>query len=325
MIRSSAPVRVCDIGGWTDTWFGGPGRVFHIAVDPGVEVTIGPGRGPAPVRLRLESFGAGYEVWPGKERRPQYPLVEAAIDMIPPPADRPVEITVKAELPPGCGTGTSASVAVALLGALAAARGDPMTAEQVARAAHRLEVDVLGSESGVQDQVAAAHGGVNFVEIDDYPAWSLQPLPSWPDLGAQLKLVYLGRSHDSWAVHRQVVARALRQEVETGAALAGLRAAAADARRAFESRDLAALGAAMIANTDAQRALHPELVSSDAELVIDAFSAAGARAWKVNGAGGEGGSLTILGAPDDPADLAPQFEVLPVRLNAVGLSVSGSL
>ena len=31
MIESSAPVRICDNGGWTDTWFGGPGRVLNMA------------------------------------------------------------------------------------------------------------------------------------------------------------------------------------------------------------------------------------------------------------------------------------------------------
>ena len=36
MIEVSVPVRICDIGGWTDTWFGGPGRVVNIAVTPGV-------------------------------------------------------------------------------------------------------------------------------------------------------------------------------------------------------------------------------------------------------------------------------------------------
>ena len=30
VITASAPVRICDCGGWTDTWFAGHGRVFHI-------------------------------------------------------------------------------------------------------------------------------------------------------------------------------------------------------------------------------------------------------------------------------------------------------
>ena len=40
MIVASVPVRICDNGGWTDTWFGGPGRVLNIAVVPGVEVAV---------------------------------------------------------------------------------------------------------------------------------------------------------------------------------------------------------------------------------------------------------------------------------------------
>lgn len=37
-VRAHAPVRVCDVGGWTDTWFGSPGQVCSVAVSPGVEV-----------------------------------------------------------------------------------------------------------------------------------------------------------------------------------------------------------------------------------------------------------------------------------------------
>ncbi len=32
-IYSRAPVRVCDIGGWTDTWFYNHNAVFNFCVD----------------------------------------------------------------------------------------------------------------------------------------------------------------------------------------------------------------------------------------------------------------------------------------------------
>ena len=35
-----APIRICDNGGWTDTWFAGHGKVFNIGVYPYVEVQI---------------------------------------------------------------------------------------------------------------------------------------------------------------------------------------------------------------------------------------------------------------------------------------------
>ena len=40
VINSVAPIRICDNGGWTDTWFAGYGKVFNIGVYPYVETQI---------------------------------------------------------------------------------------------------------------------------------------------------------------------------------------------------------------------------------------------------------------------------------------------
>ena len=37
-INAVAPIRIADIGGWTDTWFAGHGVVCNIAVSPCVDV-----------------------------------------------------------------------------------------------------------------------------------------------------------------------------------------------------------------------------------------------------------------------------------------------
>jgi len=34
IINATAPIRICDIGGWTDTWVARRGQVFNIAVQP---------------------------------------------------------------------------------------------------------------------------------------------------------------------------------------------------------------------------------------------------------------------------------------------------
>src|SRR5579863_3730277 len=91
VIVASAPVRVCDNGGWTDTWFGGPGRVLNIAVHSGVEVSIRRAAGPELVTLDVESFADRYSIVPGVTRVARHPLVEAAIDVLPPPEALAVE------------------------------------------------------------------------------------------------------------------------------------------------------------------------------------------------------------------------------------------
>ena len=32
VINAMAPIRICDLGGWTDTWFAETGAVFNIGV-----------------------------------------------------------------------------------------------------------------------------------------------------------------------------------------------------------------------------------------------------------------------------------------------------
>ncbi len=329
VIEATAPVRICDLGGWTDTWFGAPGRVLNIAVNPGVRVRLRETGDPGTVTLDVATFGHRYRVVPGDTTRAaRHPLVEAAIDALPPPDEVGTEITITSAVPAGCAAGTSAAVAVAMLGALRAAHSDPHSAHDIAYAAHDLEVGVLGGESGIQDQLSVAIGGINYLEIEPYPEASVFSLPHWDDLGSRLSLVYLGRAHDSTAVHRKVIAALMERGSEV---FAPLRDAAVAARDAVTTRDLDAFGRAMIQNTEAQRSLDTGLVGADAKAVIRIATGCGALGWKVNGAGGEGGSLSVL-SPTRQAEqrfvdavTSAGWQVLPFEISRQGLEVRGAL
>jgi D-glycero-alpha-D-manno-heptose-7-phosphate kinase len=142
-------------------------------------------------------------------------------------------------------------------------------------------------------------------------------------------LVFLGKTHSSSAVHEQVI-EGLEREGGGSARLETLRQAAIRSRDAVYAGDFAALGQAMIANTNGQRELHPALVSTDAQALIELAQAYGALGWKVNGAGGEGGSVTLLCGPSASErralmrailQLNPLFQLIPISLSNTGVRV----
>jgi D-glycero-alpha-D-manno-heptose-7-phosphate kinase len=86
----------------------------------------------------------------------------------------------------------------------------------------------------------------------------------------------------------------------------------------------------MIANTDAQAELNAALVGADAQTIIDIARRNGAIGWKVNGAGGEGGSITLLCGNTSSQKRAlireieaanPLFKNIPVYLSRFGLRI----
>jgi D-glycero-alpha-D-manno-heptose-7-phosphate kinase len=339
LVRASAPVRICDLGGWTDTWFARHGVVCHLAVKPGAEVHIvtrSRGGLPGRVILDVEQFGDRYGFDPQERTPAKHPLLETAIARSALPDDRDLEITVRCAQPAGSATGTSAAVVVALMGALDALTPGRMSPGAIAAAAHRIETEDLGLQSGVQDQLASAHGGINLVVIDSYPDAQVARVPvndkTRGSLEERMMLVYMGRPHRSSAVHDEVI-DSLEHSQDAERRLKPLRDAARSGAKALATGDLDAFGEAMIRNTVAQFELHPRLVGRDARDVITIAQEQDAAGWKVNGAGGSGGSVTILGPPDPSrrAQLAAALQraehgwrLLPVHLADEGLRVETS-
>jgi len=335
IINATAPIRICDLGGWTDTWFAETGAVFNIGVYPYAEVQISVTKTPRgkdrQIVIHAENFGDRYLLEPGPIEYDKHPLLEASIDIMDLPEDLSFEVNLFSNAPAGCSTGTSAAVSVALLGALDLLTPGRLTPHEIAALAHRVETEKLGLQCGIQDQLCSAYGGICFIEMFRYPYASVSqiavPNDIWWELERRMVLVYLGRTHSSSEVHGQVIRR-LEAENADRSALEPLRRAARDGKNAICRGDFNALGQAMIANTEAQQALHPALVSSAAQAVIALAREQGCIGWTVNGAGGEGGSLSILCGPENarkrafinalPA-LNPAFRVISTYLSRIGV------
>jgi len=335
IIHSRAPLRINDIGGWTDTWFAGEGRVLNLAVDPPVEVQLELSRNERLVadraEVHAENFGEVFRFDPDNPRTSPHPLLQHTLAAIPVPRRFRIAVWIHSPVPPGISTGTSASVGVALLGAINRAVGGWRARLEIAALAHRVETQKLGRQSGIQDQICAACGGVSDIRIARYPRALVRRVrlrpDVWDELSRRLILVYLGRPHHSSALHERVIAR-----LEAG----GLRARPLEVlkelaelgRRALLAGDLEEYGRVMILNNEGQRALFRQLISPEADEVIRLARKWKAAGWKVNGAGGKGGSMTLLASADDELRrrlgrdlflLRHGIRPLPVSLSPEGL------
>ena len=337
IINSVAPIRICDLGGWTDTWFAEHGKILNIGVYPYVECQIKvsprtPGREER-VTINVENYGDRYRINPDRIVYDKHPLLEAAVDSMKVPEDCEIEVNIHSLVPGGCSTGTSAAVSVALLGALDALTPGKMTPAEIAARAQEIETVKLKQQCGIQDQLSAAYGGICYIEMHSYPQASVSQLhvsnSIWWELESRLSLIYLGLTHSSSETHEMVIAE-LEGAGPDCPKLELLRRTAPRGKDAIYSGDFPALGKAMIENTDAQANLHPRLISEDASRVIETAKKQGALGWKLNGAGGEGGSLTILSAHDSQKKrkmIAAIEEIneaivnIPVYLSRYGLRV----
>jgi D-glycero-alpha-D-manno-heptose-7-phosphate kinase len=334
IINSVAPIRICDNGGWTDTWFAEHGKIFNIAVYPYAEVQLEvfpDDGGEERIVVYAENYGERYAVRPEKLGWDRHPLLEAAIERMKVPREMAIQVTIFSEAPAGGSTGTSAAVTVALIGALDCLTAGRMTPHEVALTAQSIETDMLKQQCGIQDQLCSAYGGINYIEMFRYPHASVSqinvPNSIWWELERRLALIYLGKSHSSSQVHEKVI-RELENAGPDCPKIEDLRQTAGKSRDAVYAGDFAALGRAMTENTEAQGRLHPDLISREAWQISEIAKQHGALGWKVNGAGGDGGSITLLGGAVSSAKRAmireieqanPLFKNIPIYLARYGL------
>ena len=115
-----------------------------------------------------------------------------------------IELHSTADVPAGCGLGTSSSFTVALLNALHTYKREYITQRQLAEEACRIEIDVLGEPIGKQDQYAAAFGGLSCFTFGKNGEVEIEPLSIGIELIDQLEtnilLFFTGKERSASAI-----------------------------------------------------------------------------------------------------------------------------
>jgi len=87
-----------------------------------------------------------------------------------------LEITTISDIPSGTGVGSSSALTVGLLNSLYAFKNEHKSAEELARLACKIEIDILKSPIGKQDQYIAAYGGTNFIQFNKDDTVFMKPI-----------------------------------------------------------------------------------------------------------------------------------------------------
>lgn len=192
MILTRAPLRIPLGGGGTDlpsyySKYGG--FVLSAAINKYVYISINRPQVDDLIRVKYSKSETVEDL-----NEVQHDLVREAMRLT--GVERGVEIVSLADVPAGTGMGSSGSFTVALLRAFHALNREYVPPHQLAEEACRIEIDMVGSPVGKQDQYIAAFGGLSCLEIATDGTVSVSRLPSTnhllDELRSNLLLFYTG-------------------------------------------------------------------------------------------------------------------------------------
>lgn len=182
MIITQTPYRVSFAGGGTDLpafYEHEPGAVLSMGVRHHMYVTVSP-RFDRTTRVAYTRV----EIADGIDQI-EHTIAREALRMTGLGAH--LEITTVGDVPAGTGMGSSSSLAVGILNALYAYKGQVTSPGALAEKACEIEIDILGKPIGRQDQYAAAYGGVNYIRFNPDHSVDVEPVPCDPGFLDQLE------------------------------------------------------------------------------------------------------------------------------------------
>ncbi|MGI6210010.1 MAG: GHMP kinase [Anaerolineae bacterium] len=318
LYRSRAPIRVDLAGGWTDVPFFAAergGAVVNATINRYTYATLA-ARSDEKIEITSADFQQFLSVRNFRELEydGNLDLIKAAISRL--GIQRGMNLFVRCDAPPGSGTGSSASIGVALIGLLNMLQDNRLSCYEIARLANLLETEELHIAGGKQDQYAAAIGGFNFMEFGD-TAVNVSPLhldtSVVTELEKHLVLCYTGKSRLSGNLITTVQEAYQAGRPQTVGALERMRDVAVEMKSALLKGQVGEFGRLLQENWENQKQLHPSITTSQIDALFEAAQAAGAVGGKALGAGG-GGCVLFLSQPDREHDVRTALEKSGVQI-----------
>lgn len=216
MIISKTPYRISFFGGGTDypAWYlKNCGTVLSGTIDKFCYINC---------RRFPRFFGYKYRiVWSHIENVSSigeilHPAVREGLRYLGVNGDTCLEIQHQGDLPARAGMGSSSSFSVGLIKAILALKGKIIGKHELALKAIEFEQSVLKENVGSQDQMAAAHGGLNVFKFDTDGTIRVEPLTiskrRIAELESHLLLLYTGTSRLSSEIASEIIQQVGKKE-----------------------------------------------------------------------------------------------------------------
>ena len=322
MIITKTPFRVSFFGGGTDypPWFEKHGGCFlSMAIDKYCYLSI---RNLPPffehkhrlVYSIVENVSSSTEF--------KHPVVREVLGWK--GCEGGLEIHHDGDLPARSGLGSSSSFTVGLLNALAGLKGQLSQKRELADEAIFVEQNLLGETVGIQDQIAAAFGGINSVSISVDGEYSVNPVLASKDRIAEfeshLLLCFTGLSRFASEIAAKKVASF--QEKET--VLLSMQSLVTEGERLLVNGCFQEFGEMLDHSWHLKRSISSAISGREIDELYNMAIKSGAWGGKLLGAGG-GGFMLFFVPPERHNALREKFPktvFVPVKTDWGGSQVA---
>jgi len=220
----------------------------------------------------------------------KHPIARAALRMM--GFERGIEVVSVADIPAGTGLGSSSCYTVGLLNALRTYKMEYVSLAELAEEACRLEIEILGSPIGKQDQYMAAFGGLTVLEIDQGGRVTVRKAQVRDevidDLNRNLLLFYTHTTHKANDILSRQSGGVVRGEKEVVENLHHIKEIGQQILEAVEGGNLTEVGLLLDRHWRHKKKISPKISNPRFDEIYELARSAGALGGKISGAGGGG-------------------------------------
>jgi D-glycero-alpha-D-manno-heptose-7-phosphate kinase len=316
VVEATAPTRIDLAGGTLDIW---PLYLFHpgsvtvnVAIDRRAYCRVETGVSGVRIESRdtlQKAEGSNVDAILGGGALSLVAHILRALGI-----ETGVRVTTHSRVPAGSGLGGSSALAVTIAAAAARAIGRELDADGLWPIVRDAEAQCIAVPTGIQDYLAAIHGGVLGVHLLTGSVRVERLAVDAAAVEEALLLVDAGATRFSGINNWEVFKSQIDGTGDTRACLARIASAAAALRLALVEGRYPDVAPLMAEEWDARKRLAPGVTTPDVDRIVAAAAGAGGAA-KVCGAGG-GGMVAAWAVPG--AREAGQREGVVAALGAAG-------